>query len=312
MGFDTSFHPVDLPLIEERLLPYLAGHGDDDSIDDLVARAVEIRKVRFRAKAWALGVQEYACDHEGIDFAAHLHVWGRPFFLVGDGPDRIAEDLRRYLTASADDVDALAVEMIGRIGPGLVGLVEPDEGGQLPDDAALAAGLAMPLRMLRAAAITLRRGERWVRRPGDGREFDAARLLTREVPYCVLEFAAALLPGWMSRGYTWPTRLCAHAGLDAEGFTAPTALTGLLREEFSDLEWPDLPATIGGNYMVGGLVPAASVAEARAHLACHRDRFDCDAVDVRKIDEAMVVAERLGLGFCEATELYSAMEGNLN
>lgn len=312
MGFDTSFHPVDLPLIEKRLLPYLAGHGEGDSIDDLIARAVEIRKVRFRAKAWALGVQGYALDHEGVGFEAHLYVWGRPFFLVGDGPDRIAEDLQRYLAASADGVDAIAAEMIDRLDPVLAGRIEPDEDGQLPGDDALAAGLAMPLRMLRGAALALRRGERHVRRPGDGQEFDAARLLTHEVPYCVVEFAAALLPGWMSRGYTWPTRLCAEAGLGAEGFTAPTALTGLLREEFTDLDWPTLPATIVRNYMVGGLVPAASVAEARTHLAGHHDKLDCDALDVQKIDEAMTVAEHLGLGFCEATELYSAMEGNLN
>ncbi|WP_267887035.1 hypothetical protein [Streptomyces sp. WM6378] len=36
------------------------------------------------------------------------------------------------------------------------------------------------------------------------------------------------------------------------------------------------------------------------------------ALDVRKIDEAMGTAEHLGLAFCEATELYSGMEGNLN
>ncbi|MGW3210096.1 hypothetical protein [Streptomyces sp. NPDC001135] len=73
-----------------------------------------------------------------------------------------------------------------------------------------------------------------------------------------------------------------------------------------------MPATIVGNYKVGGLVPASSVADARAHLAFHRAELTCDAVDAQKIDEAMGVAEQLGLGFCEATELYSGIEGNLN
>ncbi|QEV19525.1 hypothetical protein [Streptomyces alboniger] len=312
MGFDTSFHPVDLPLIESRLLPYLAGQGGDDDINDLIARAVEIRKVRFRAKAWALGVQAYAREHEGIDFEPHLYVWGRPFFLVGDGPERIAEGIRRYLAASAAGVDAIAAEMIDRLDPALSGRIEPDAGGRLPGDDALAAGLAMPLRMLRGSAVALRGGQRHVRRPEDGREFDAAELLTREVPYCVLEFAAALMPGWMSRGYTWPTHLCAEAGVGAEGFTAPTPLSALLREEFPDLEWPAPPPTIVGNYMVGGLVPVDRVADARTRLADHRDRLKCDALDVQKIDEAMAVAERFGLGFCEATEIYSGMDGNLN
>ncbi|MFD7815450.1 hypothetical protein ACFV6E_21325 [Streptomyces sp. NPDC059785] len=311
MGFDTSFHPVDLPLVEKRLLPFLAGHGEDDGIDDLIARAVEMRAVRFRAKAWALGAQEYALDHDGVPFEARLHVWGRPFFIVGDGLDRLAEDVRRYLAATLDDVDAIAAEMVGRLDPALAGRIEPDEDGHLPEDDVLAAGFAMPLRMLRGAAVALRRGERHVRR-SDGREFDAARLLMREVPYCVVEFAAALLPGWMSRGCTWPTRLCEEAGLRAEGFTAPTPLTGLLREEFPALDWPDPPATITGNYTVGGLVPTDAVAGARAHLAAHRPELTCDALDAQKIDEAMGVAEHLGLGFCEATEIYSGMEGNLN
>ncbi|GGV66079.1 hypothetical protein GCM10010277_73670 [Streptomyces longisporoflavus] len=311
MGFDTSFHPLDLPLIERRLLPFLAGRGQDDDIDDLVARAVEIRKVRFRAKAWALGVQDYAHDHDQVPFEAHLYVWGRPFFITGDGPEQITRDLQRYLAAPADGVDAIAAEMANRLDPALARRIEPDTTGQLPGDDALADSLTTPLRMLRGAAIALRNGERHVRRQ-DGREFDAALLLTREVPYCAVEFAAALLPGWMSRGYTWPTRLCTEAGLDTTGFTAPTALTGLLRQEFPHLQWPTPPATIVSNYAIGGLTPAPSVPAARAYLAAHRHELKCDAIDAQKINEAMGVAEHLGLAFCEATELYSAMEGNLN
>ncbi|MFH8491204.1 hypothetical protein [Streptomyces longisporoflavus] len=311
MGFDTSFHPLDLPLIERRLLPFLAGRGQDDDIDDLVVRAVEIRKVRFRAKAWALGVQDYALDHDQVPFEAHLHVWGRPFFITGDGPEQITQDLQRYLAAPADGVDAIAAEMVNRLDPALARRIEPDTTGKLPGDDALANSLTTPLRMLRGAAIALRNGERHVRRQ-DGREFDAALLLTREVPYCAVEFAAALLPGWMSRGYTWPTRLCTEAGLDTPGFTAPTALTGLLRQEFPHLQWPTPPATIVSNYAIGGLTPAPSVPATRAYLAAHRHELKCDALDAQKINEAMGVAEHLGLAFCEATELYSAMEGNLN
>ncbi|MFD7341196.1 hypothetical protein ACFV98_35220 [Streptomyces violascens] len=96
------------------------------------------------------------------------------------------------------------------------------------------------------------------------------------------------------------------------GLIAPTALTALLREEFPSLDWPTPPATIVSNYMVGGLVPAHAVRDARTHLAAHRGELTCDALDVQKLDEARGVAEHLGLTFCEATDLYSAVEGDLN
>ncbi|MFD8007104.1 hypothetical protein [Streptomyces mirabilis] len=97
-----------------------------------------------------------------------------------------------------------------------------------------------------------------------------------------------------------------------EPFTAPTALTRLLRQEFPRLEWPAMTATIAGNYTVGGLVPAPAVPGTRDQLARHRDEMKYDALDTEKIDEAMSVAEHLGIAFYEATELYSGMDGNLN
>ncbi|MBE1530267.1 hypothetical protein [Actinomadura algeriensis] len=308
MGYDTSFHPVDTALVEGRLLPYIAGHGDADGIDDLIARAVEIRKTRFRAKAWALGTLQAARDLDGVGFDPALHVWGRPFFIVGDGA--VADDVRRYLATPSGEVDALAREMIGRLDPALVSRVTPDEGGRLPGDERLATGMSMPLRILRGAALALRAGERTVRTP-DGREFEAAELLAAEVPFNLLTFAAALLPGWMSRGRTWPTGLCADAGV-AEGFDSPAELTGPLRAQFPDLDWPLPAATITGNYTVGGMVAAPDVVAERARLAGHRDRLDCDATELRKIDEAMGTAAAFGAAFCEATEIYSGMEGELN
>jgi hypothetical protein len=326
MGYDTSFHPVDLSLVEGRLLPYVAGHGPDDALDDLVARAVRIRRARFRAKAWALGVLKCLQDQDAgagtVPFDPYLHVWGRPFFIVGDDVARVAEDVRRYLAAATGSaagdvtpeagVDALAVEMAARLDPALPARVQPDTGGRLPGDDALADHLAGPLRILRRAALALRAGEPVIRHPANGRELDAARLLEQEVPFQVLDFAAALLPGWMSRGTTWPTYLCADAGLTAPGFTTPSVLTGLLRTEFPHLGRTPLPATITGNYTVGGLLPADRVPAARAHLSRHAAELDCAPVDLRKLDEALGVAEILGTAFCEATEIYSGLEGNLN
>ena len=77
MGYDTSYHAVDLPLIQTRLLPYVSGQG---SIDDLVEQALLLSKVRFRANAWGLGSKDFPAREP------FLHVWGRPFFIVGDDP----------------------------------------------------------------------------------------------------------------------------------------------------------------------------------------------------------------------------------
>jgi hypothetical protein len=137
-------------------------------------------------------------------------------------------------------------------------------------------------------------------------------VLSREVPFCLLKFAAALLPGWMSRGRTWPTYLCGEAGLAHAEFDGPEPLRALLCEEFPGLDWPPLPPSITGNYMVGGLVRAADVPAVRTRLASHRYALKCDALDAQKLDEALGVAERLGTAFCEATEVYSGMEGELN
>jgi len=316
MGFDTSYHPVDLRLVEDRLLPYIAGYGDDGALDDLIARAVGIRRTRFAAKQWALGALKADCG-----LVPALHVWGRPFFSTADTAEQVAEDVRRYLATPHHEVAALAREMLGRIDPALAGRVEPDDSGRLPGDRVLGEHLSWRMRVLRASAAALRAGRVVVRDPDTGREHDPRALLAREVPFSVVELAAALVPGWMSRGHTWPTRLCAEAGVPAAGFSPPTPLYAPLRELFPDLDWFG-HATITENYAVGGFVSAADVGAVRAGLAgargallapAERDgRAEGCAVDLAKIDEAMALAERLGLGFCEATEIYSGFEGNLN
>lgn len=319
MGFDTSFHPVDTALIQDRLLPYIAGRGTEGDLDDLIGRAVALRRVRFRAKSWALGAQK-AAEKLGIDaFDTDLLVWGRPFFISGDS-DRVVDDVTRYLRTPLDGVEALAREMAGRIDPRLAGAVEADQSGQLPDDdAELGAAISWRMRLLRASGAALRAGERTVR-DGDA-EHDAAQLLEREVPFSVVEFAACLVPGWMSRGYTWPTALCAAASVPATGFTEPAPLFEPLREQFPTLDWFSA-ATITENYMVGGFVGGNDVPAARASLHAHRDELlepprredweDYCLANLGKIDEAIALAEHLGHGFCEATEIYSGFEGNLN
>ncbi|WP_203999192.1 hypothetical protein [Virgisporangium aurantiacum] len=319
MGYDTSFHPVDIALIHDRVLPYITGHGDDDAIDDLVQRAVQLRRVRFRAKSWALGAMR-AARNNGIDtFEGMLHVWGRPFFIVADDPAQVAEGAVRYLNTPLDGVDDLAREMVARLDPALVASVEPDSGGHLPDDAGLTRSFNWRPKILRAAVAALRAGETTM--SWGSKELKPVDILGQETVYMLLNFVSDLVPGWMSRGKTWPTYLLDAGGLPATGFEAPDDLLGPLSAEFPQVSWTS-EGTIIGNYMAGGYVPPARIQAVRATLHSGRDavlhgaeeklgRADW-ALELRKIDEALALAEHLGYGFCEATEVYSGMEGNLN
>ncbi|RBM21931.1 hypothetical protein [Streptomyces sp. PT12] len=318
MGYDTSFHPVDLRLVEDRLLPYIAGHGDDDAIDDLIARAVGIRGTRFRAKQWALGALEAKDDAIESD----VHVWGRPFLVAGDDPEQVADAVQRYLATPAEGVDALAREMLARIDPALPARVTPDESrGALPGEEELGRSLSWRIRVVRALAVGLREGREAVPDPDTPSQQHEVDMLGREVAFTVLDFASKLTPGWMSRGLTWPTHLLAEAHLPRGAFIRPAALHRPLREEFPDLEWLE-EETIIHNDMVGGYVPPEAVPATRTHLTTHRDALiapaasdgweEYCALNLTKIDEALTLAARLGFGFCEATEIYSGFSGTLN
>ncbi|GAA1026269.1 hypothetical protein GCM10009557_03380 [Virgisporangium ochraceum] len=319
MGYDTSFHPVDVALLHDRVLPYIAGHGADDDIDDLVQRAVRLRRVRFRAKSWALGVARATRD-TGVDaFDSMLHVWGRPFFIVADEPDEVADLAVRYLNTPLDGVDDLAREMVARLDPALVAAVRPDTSGTLPDDAGLTGSFSWRPRVLRSSVAALRAGETTL--TWNGEELKPADVLAQETVYMLLHVASFLVPGWMSRGRTWPTYLLDAGGLPEAGFGPPDDLLGPLAAEFPQLPWTS-EATIIGNYMVGGYVAPAGVPATRTALRDGRDAIISGAeaklgasnwaLELRKIDEALALAQRLGVGFCEATEVYSGMTGSLN
>lgn len=319
MGIDTSFHPVDVPLVRERLLPFIAGEGGDDGLDDLLDRAVRIRRTQHRAKQWAIAALKAARDGGSDLVHSELHVWGRPFLIAGDDPGQVAADVLRWRDTPREGADELAREMIARIDPALAGLVRPEDEEEQGEEE-MRRELSWRLCLLRAAGAALRAGQASVRAP-DGEEHPPDELLCREVPLIVVAFAAALTPGWMSRGYTWPTGLCDDAGIATPAFHEPTALFSSLRDAFPGLEWFSHP-TIVENYMVGGMVDADDVPAARAFLIRERatllasaereDWAEACAVELDKIDEALALAERLGFGFCEATEIYSGPMGWLN
>jgi hypothetical protein len=123
-------------LVESRVLPYIAGYGDDRDLDDLIGFGVEQAKVRFRANAWGLGTLQ-ALGHDG-NFDAQLYVWGRPYFVTEQSPDDVAEMVLRYNRCTSAQVDNLAMHQLSIRDPQLPGRVQPDMAGTLAPDQYLA------------------------------------------------------------------------------------------------------------------------------------------------------------------------------
>jgi hypothetical protein len=171
--------------------------------------------------------------------------------------------------------------------------------------------------LLRRAALTPANGT--IEMP-DGSDASASEILARETPLQVLTFMAHLRPGWMDRGYVWPPELLRTAGIVTQLFEAPRALLGRLAQRVEPFF---LERTSVENYMVGAMVPAASIASLSALLSEQRDALErCHSrtgeptremrLSVRKLLEAVRDAERRGFAFAEATEVYSGFSGIMN
>jgi hypothetical protein len=327
VGYDVSFHPVDVAFIHERVFPYIRG---ERSIDDLVAQAVRIARVRFRANAWGLGV--LACEQaqrassrsrKGQEkppalavkvpktFKSHLHVWGRPFFITQDRPADISAAIDQYLAAAPEQVDELARRMLRHLDPDLVEAVIPDEGGVLPEEERLAEGIQQEIALFREC-YQARKTHQQVTIPS-GETASPRELFAYNFPLAVLDFAAHFRPGWMARGRVWPSYLLSEANLYVEGiFETPAALFRPILEEIPEIA-DHLEPTITQNYMIGGYVPADKVPALRRLFEENQDHFPDECrLDVQKILEAVRDAELRRLAFAEATEIYSGIEGIMN
>jgi hypothetical protein len=312
MGFDTSHHPVDLKMVA-RVTDYIAGKG---SIDDLVKDAVRVAKIRFRANAWGLGVTNLKKAPDAFDTS--LHVWGRPFFVAASGTEAIGEMIDRYLAAKTSaQADAIAKENLALLDKALPKRVKPTKDGSLPNDAKLAESIRRNIELLRSAHTAAKTKGGTVKLP-NGEDSDAAHLLEREVPLQVLTFCAASRPGWMDRGYVWPTTLFARVKIKTgKLFTPPRAMLGKLGDE--KRKW-FLERAITENYMVGGFVSAKDVPafcklleKSRAKLeGAFGDPDQEVATSVRKLVEAAEDAKMRKLAFAEATEVYSGFAGIMN
>jgi hypothetical protein len=317
MGFDVSFQPVDVELIQGRLLPFVEGRGD---IDDLVEDAVRITKVRFRANAWALELLRHSqAENESKPrkkgaqhppswrdkFDSDLHVWGRPFFITALRPDQVSRAVDRYLKAQPEDVDAIAHEMLRILDPGLVDKVVLDADSPLLGDDQLAAGIREPMDLFREC-FKARSNKKKVRIP-DGNRVEPAELFKNSFALRALSFAALFRPGWIARGRVWPTALLEEAGLEVPPFfeTSAPLFQPLLSKVPEIAE--NMENTISANRMVGGYVSPDNVSDLRIYLEEHLDKFrsaEC-RVAFQKILEAVQYAEREHMGFAEASEICS-------
>jgi hypothetical protein len=160
MGWDVSYHPVDVAFFHEQLFPLIRGEREAQPLFDAAAR---IAKTRFIANAFGLAVADVLHDVEipmppntspplgrlgrlfgsksGAEeetyrqecaardaeiarlegtFDSDLHVWGRPFFIVSDDPSEVSRLVDRYVAADAAGAAEIAREMVRRINPALL------------------------------------------------------------------------------------------------------------------------------------------------------------------------------------------------
>ncbi|MFB7724837.1 hypothetical protein [Nocardia sp. NPDC056100] len=305
-------------MAESRVLPYIAGYGDDRDLDDLIRFGVEQAKVRFRANAWGLGAMQAIGHDSGFD--AQLYVWGRPYFVTAQSPEDVAETVLQYNRCTPDQVDQLAMHQLSILDSRLPGRVRPDTEGRLPADQHLAEGISGKVVLLRNAVRALRAGQPFTK--PNGEQSHPGEVLTGNLQFVLVEFLANILPGWIQRGKAWPTLLEREAELTGySGLVDNSALLGLLRTEFPALEW-EANYTIPTNYEIGGFVSPPAVQLTRHWLARNADELlelgeddddrDFYRVAMRKTDEALALAARIGGAFVEAAEVYIPMEGSMN
>lgn len=285
-------------------------------------------------------------------FDSDLSVWGRPFFVTEDGSDAALSVVERYMACDAADagsVDAIAREQIALlaarrsrvrddvhadglavlehfypIDPHLEKPTEDEE--PLPEMASVRSHAALRFDLLRSI---------WAARNDDSDTFEhqlldapaAASALVRELPYSLIGLAAQVLPGWMGRGYVWPTALFEKIGVGVgDLFETPAALFAPMLRDVPSLA-QSFDVTIPQNYSLGGYVPPQRVAALEALLLKHRrdlilawqdDKSASDADveacsnDFTKIIEPVTWARHHGHGFIEGAEIYSGFLGALN
>ncbi|MEM1262498.1 MAG: hypothetical protein AAGH76_08880 [Pseudomonadota bacterium] len=343
MGYDISYHPVDVNYLESTVFPYILGETDSTAFFD---KPTAIAQARFQANAWGLGILdryheqgrlEYEWDNQNaikkaalklagkkrpereFEFESDLYVWGRPFFITGDTPEQVTASIARYLDADVPAVNTLAGQAIKDKWPQLAGAIEPKFEQAPPSREDFYNEVSWKIVLMRDAVAALRAGTE-VKIP-DGESMDPAECLTAYLQHCVIEFAAISHPGWMTRGYVWPTYLCDLGGLPTVMFQSAATPFSAFAEKLPAAKLRDDDA-ISENYMVGGYVPAAEVPQLKQLFADGRNSIlaaaakegweDGCRITLQKLDETIHYCETHNLGFIEAAEIYSGPMGIMN
>ncbi|MEM8982125.1 MAG: hypothetical protein AAGC71_03805 [Pseudomonadota bacterium] len=344
MGYDISYHPVDIQYLESTVFPYILGETDSDALFD---RPTKIVQARFQANAWGLGLlgryheqnrREYEWNSQNaikkaalklagkkppereLEFESDIYVWGRPFFISDASAAEVAASIERYLNATdLAAVDALAQQAINDKWPQLAGAIQPKFEQEPPTESDFRNEVSWKIVLMRDAVAALRAGTE-VKTP-DGESMDPAECIEAYLQHAAMEFAAITRPGWMTRGYVWPTYLCDLGGLPTTVFeSSQKPFSGFL-EKLPEAKLRDDDA-ISENYMLGGYVPAAELPQLKQLFAEGRDEiiaaatkegweYDCK-VTLQKLDETIHYCEVNNLGLVEAAEIYSGPMGIMN
>lgn len=287
-----------------------------------------------------------------------LTSFGRPFFMPVDGTERVLALYARYLEAAQGgeaSVDAIAREMVAEVGANALNFPVGTRPAVIEATRAL-----MPfekhIRPERTAedgpALTVAQHERRFRRetemwrfvflnrksgkplpkefrnPDDGDvESAPVREYVRNLPLQMAGFAAALMPGWMSRGYGFASSLFDKIGVNRSHiFETPEPLFRDLVKDAPEMRGA-LNTTIVENFILGGYVPPQKVAAFVDLLVKHeramilafsegpaptRDQLTFLAEDYIKILEPATYALKNGFGYLEAAEIYSGPLGWAN
>ncbi len=335
-----SNHPVDISVIRDRIVPYIMGTGN---IDDLLKQAASTALSRIEAMSWAVAANDCILkQNPGLPgFYTDLHIWGRPFFNVGlDTPD-VMEIHSTYLKQAGQSVDELARTMLPKLDTILkknansIDLINSYEslenhlqhnqlnktGGQ----AEIQDLLEAPLNVLREVYQNLGKSRIMVPVDGEEQAMNPQELIVQAL-FETIKFSSEIHPGWVGRGNYWPTRLFEQININVSHiFERPIKLFEPLLEEIPYLE-AYLEETITENYSLGGYIPPEKMKFFIEALEKNKEKLIFCWVDdtvkknltdeareklsipFLKIYEPAVYAQQNGLGFIEASNIYSVPE----
>lgn len=346
MGWDISYHPVDVDFIHQRVIPFVTGERE---LDDLFGALVTGFIVRRRAKKWAFGAMD--ADERLADlqdergdpaafglpgFDCDVQVWGRPYFICDETPREVSATLSVYQQAKTqDEVDAIARRTLGLLdaklteeerqllGGKLSEIVVPEESDDDKElsDTEIVETAVWKLRIFRDAFDAYQRGASYT--DPDGREHQPAALFQSDFPLAALEFASQFRPGWMARGYGWPTFLIQQVDVDLDDLFESAAPLFEPLGKLGVMIAESLESTLTENYMLGGYVPVDEIPILQQLLEDYGEKINAWAesenwgeggaeIYLQGIRESLWEAANHGLGFVEATEVYSGPMGVMN